>query len=172
MPTADVTWQVGGTIPGPANDPGATTRWALSDVRVPGDTTLHAVLDFASGTGFGVLFRATADGHDRMSGYSFDVDPLGGAYVVRQWVDSRPHWQTLAQTPASPTRQYGRHAMTIGLLGDSMSALVDGVVVMTIASLSEASIGTGCEPARGHRIGLQATPTADVTVESFRASQP
>ena len=32
-----------------------------------------------------------------MSGYSFDVDPLGGAYVVRQWVDNLPHWQTLAQ---------------------------------------------------------------------------
>ncbi len=168
--TADVAWQVGGTIEGPAGDPAAATRWALSDLRVPGDSTVEAVLDFAAGTGFGVLFRATADGHDRMSGYSFDVDPLGGAYVVRQWVENLPHWQTLAQTPASPTRQYGRHSMTISLVGDSMTASVDGVHVMTIASLGEASIATGCEPARGHRVGLQATPTADVTVESFRAT--
>ena len=168
--SADVAWQIGGTIEGPNGDPAAATRWALSDLRVPGDSTVQAVLDFAAGTGFGVLFRATADGHDRMSGYSFDVDPLGGAYVVRQWVENLPHWQTLAQTPASPTRQYGRHSMTISLVGDSMTASVDEVMVMTIASLSEASIATGCEPARGHRVGLQATPTADVTVESFRAS--
>ncbi|MFO7590171.1 MAG: helix-turn-helix domain-containing protein [Acidimicrobiia bacterium] len=168
--TADMAWQVGGTIEGPGGDPAAAMRWALSDLRVPGDSTIHAVLDFAAGTGFGVLFRATVDGHDRMSGYSLDVDPLGGAYVVRQWVDNLPHWQTLAQTPSSPTRLYGRHEIVIGLVGDAMTASVDGVAVMAIPSLGEASVATGCEPARGHRVGLQATPTADVTVESFRAT--
>ena len=168
--TIDVAWQVGGTIDGPGGDPAAGTRWALSDLRVPGDSTIEAALDFASGTGFGVLFRTTVDDHDRMSGYSFDVDPLGGAYVVRQWMDNLPHWQTLAQTPSTPTRLYGRHSMTISLVDDAMTASVDGVMVMTIPSLGHASIETGCEPARGHRVGLQATPTADVTVESFRAT--
>jgi transcriptional regulator with XRE-family HTH domain len=174
-------WQIGGMFPATAMaDDGALalrradTRWALSDLSAPGDVTAEAIVDVASGTGFGILFRAGLDGDDQLYGYSFDVDAIagGGSYLLRQWEANRPHWRPLAQAQVvDPSRLVGRLAVTVSLRGDSLAVDVDGERVLVVPSLSHASIELGREPCRGDRLGIQAASTAEVTVDRLSAAQ-
>ena len=76
----------------------ADERWALADVTTDADFVVEVDVDFRSGPGFGVLFRASIDDEGRMSGYSFDIDPIydGGGYLVRQWQADRELWNPIA----------------------------------------------------------------------------
>ena len=174
-------WEVGGLFPATAMaDDGALslrradTRWALSDLTAPGDVTAEAVVDFTAGAGFGILFRAGLDASGDLYGYSFDLDPVSGsgAYVVRQWEGNRPHWRPLAHTQVlDPTRVLGRRTICLAVLGDSLTVHVDGETVVTVPSLSHASIELGRQPCRGDRLGIQAAATAEVTVSRLSATQ-
>gem|GEM_PF-2585973 len=175
-------WQVGGLFPATSMaDDGALalrradTRWALSDLSAAGDLTIEVVLDYSAGAGFGVLFRASVDEHERVTGYSFDLDPStgGGGYLLQQWADNRPHWRPLVQAPMTdPTRLYGRHTITLTVQGDRLTVCVDAETVLTVAALSRASIDLGREPCRGAGLGVHAGATTELTVEAFRAAQP
>ena len=174
-------WEVGGLFPATAMaDDGALslrradTRWALSDLTAPGDVTAEAVVDFTAGAGFGILFRAGLDASGDLYGYSFDLDAVAGsgAYVVRQWEGNRPHWRPLAHTQVlDPTRVLGRRTICLAVLGDSLTVHVDGETVVTVPSLSHASIELGRQPCRGDRLGIQAAATAEVTVSRLSATQ-
>ena len=174
-------WRVGGIFPATATaDDGALAlrradaRWALADVSAPSDFVLEAAVDFTAGAGFGVLFRATVDDHDRVNGYSFDIDPIagGGRYLVRQWEDNRQHWRPLAQsTVTDPTLLFGRHALSLSLRADQLTVVVDGETVMSVPALSRCSIELGRQPCRGPHIGIQAWATTEVTVDSFRVAR-
>jgi hypothetical protein len=174
-------WQVGGLFPATAMaDDGALslqradTRWALSDLVAAGDVTAEAVVDFTAGAGFGILFRAGLDASGDLYGYSFDLDAVagGGAYVVRQWEGNRPHWRPLAHAQVlDPAQLLGRRTISLAVLGDSLTVHVDGETVVTVRSLSHASIELGRQPCRGDRLGIQAAATAEVTVSRFSATQ-
>ncbi len=174
-------WRVGGIFPATAMaDDGALAlrradaRWALADVDAPGDFTLEAVVDFTAGAGFGVLFRATVDDHERVSGYSFDIDPIagGGGYLVRQWEDNRQHWRPLAQAGVTdPTLLFGRHTVSVSLRADQLTVVVDGETVLSVPALSRCSIELGRQPCRGPHVGVQAWATTEVTIDSFRVAQ-
>jgi hypothetical protein len=174
-------WRVGGIFPATATaDDGALAlrradaRWALADVSASGDFVLEAAVDFTAGAGFGLLFRATVDDHDRVSGYSFDIDPIagGGGYLVRQWEDNRQHWRPLAQaTVTDPTLLFGRHTLSLSLRSDQLTVVVDGETVLTVPALSRCSIELGRQPCRGQHIGIQAWATTEVTVDSFRVAR-
>ncbi len=175
-------WQVGGLFPATAMaDDGALalrradTRWALSDLDAPGDFTIEAVLDYSAGAGFGILFRASIDAHERVTGYSFDVDPIAGgedSFLVRQWDDNWAHWRPIAQTTATDAADlYGRHQITLTVEGDRLGVLVDGENVLGVPALSRASIELGREPCRGGGLGVHAGATTELTVETFRAAQ-
>jgi transcriptional regulator with XRE-family HTH domain len=174
-------WRVGGIFPATATaDDGALAlrradaRWALANLRATGDFTIEADVDFAAGAGFGVLFRASVDDSERVTGYSFDVDPIagGGGYLVRQWIDNRQHWRPIANAPVTdPAMLYGRHAISLTMRGDHLSVLVDGDPVLTISALSRSSIEVGREPCRGDCIGIQAWATTEVTIDSFRVAR-
>jgi transcriptional regulator with XRE-family HTH domain len=174
-------WQLGGLFPATAMaDDGALalrradTRWALSDLEADGDFTTEAILDFSAGAAFGVLFRASLDEHERVTGYSFDVDPIsgGGGYLVRQWDDNRAHWRPIVHEPMTdPSRLYGRHVITLTVQGDRLGVFVDGENVLAVPALSRASIELGREPCRGSRLGIHAGATTELTVETFRAAQ-
>ncbi len=174
-------WQVGGLFPATTMaDDGALalrradTRWALSDLDAPGDFTVQAVVDYRAGTGFGILFRAGVDAHERVTGCSFDVDPItgGGSYLVRHWDDNRAHWHPIAQaTMTDPSELYGRHQITLTVQGDRLGVFVDGENVLTVPALSRASIELGREPCRGGALGVHAGATTELTVETFRAAQ-
>jgi transcriptional regulator with XRE-family HTH domain len=178
---ANSNWRVGGIFPATATaDDGALAlrradaRWALANLRATADFTIEANVDFSAGAGFGVLFRASVDDSDRVTGYSFDVDPIanGGGYLVRQWVDNRQHWRPIAHAPVTdPAMLYGRHTLSLTMRADQLAVLVDGDPVLSISALSRASIEVGREPCRGDRIGIQAWATTEVTIDSFRVAR-
>ena len=80
----------------------ADERWALADVIASTDFAVEVNVDLRSGPGFGVLFCADLDDEGRMSGYSFDVDPVyeGGGYLVREWRADRELWNPIAHVAA------------------------------------------------------------------------
>lgn len=174
-------WRIGGIFPATAMaDDGALAlrradaRWALADLDAPGDFTVEAIVDFSAGAGFGVLFRASVDESDRVSGYSFDIDPIagGGGYLVRQWEDNRQHWRPIAQTGVTdPTLLFGRHTVTVSLRADQLSVVVDNDTVLNVPALSRCSVELGRAPCRGSRVGVQAWATTEVTINSFRVAQ-
>ena len=179
---AGTNWQLGGLFPATSMaDDGALalhradTRWALSDLVAEGDVTIELVFDYSAGAGFGVLFRASVDERGRVTGYSFDLDPItgGGGYLLQQWADNRPHWRPIMQVPVtSPSRLYGLHMITLTVQGDRLTVWVDADTVLTVATLSRASVDLGREPCRGSGLGVHAGATTELTVDTFRAAQP
>ncbi len=177
---ASAHWQIGGIFPATAMaDDGtlalrrADARWALTDLSAPGDCVIEAAFDFRAGSGFGVVFRGSIDDGERITGYSFDVDPIagGGGYLVRLWEGSRQHWRPLAQAAVTdPAQLYGRHVVRITLRADQLTVLVDGDPVLDLPALSRCTLELGREPCRGDRVGVQAWSTTEVTVESFRVA--
>ena len=174
-------WRIGGIFPATAAaDDGtlalrrADARWALADVQAPGDFIVEAVVDFTAGVGFGVLFRAAVDDTDRISAYSFDIDPIagGGGYLLRQWEDNKQHWRPMAQASVTdPSRLFGRHLVAVTLRADQLTITVDGDAALSLPSLTRSSIELGQAPCRGSGVGVQAWATTEVTVESFRVAR-
>jgi transcriptional regulator with XRE-family HTH domain len=177
---ASAHWQVGGIFPAMAMaDDGtlalrpADARWALTDLRASGDCIIEAVVDFRAGSGFGIVFRGAVDDGDRITGYSFDIDPIagGGGYLLRLWEDSRQHWRPLVQAPVTDAAQlYGRHVVRLALRADQLTVAVDGDTVLDLPALSRATVDLGRQPCRGDRVGVQAWSTTEVTVDSFRVA--
>ncbi len=173
-------WQIGGIFPATAMaDDGtlalrrADARWALTDLHASADCIIEATVDYRAGSGFGIVFRASTDDGERITGYSFDVDPVasGGGYLVRLWDSSRQHWRPLAQAPVTdPAQLTGRHVLELTLRADQLSVRVDGEAVLAVAGLSRCTVELGKEPCRGDRVGIQAWSTTEVTVESFRVA--
>jgi hypothetical protein len=179
--TAGPDWQVGGIYPATAGADGtlslrrADVRWALADITSESDCTIEAVVDFTSGAGFGILFRASVDDAERLTSYSFDVEPAysGGSYLVRQWIESKQHPTPLAQAPvADPSILYGQRTLRLTLVGDELVVMVDDETVLTVADLGQCSTDLGCEPCNGARLGVQAGSTTEVTVDTFRVAHP
>ena len=177
---ASAHWQIGGIFPAMAMaDDGtlalrrADARWALTDLRASGDCIIEAAFDFRAGSGFGIVFRGAVDDGDRITGYSFDIDPIagGGGYLLRLWEDSRQHWRPLAQAPVTdPAQLYGRHVVRVAMRADQLTVAVDGDTVLDVPALSRATVDLGRPPCRGDRVGIQAWSTTEVTVESFRVA--
>ena len=174
-------WRVGGIFPATATaDDGALAlrradaRWAMADIEAAGDFTIEANVDFTAGAGFGVLFRCSVDATERVSGYSFDVDPIagGGGYLIRQWEDNRQHWRPLAQTPVTdPAALFGRHSISVTLRADHLTVLVDGDPVLSVPGLSRVSVELGRPPCRGGSVGIQAWATTEVTIDTFQVAR-
>jgi len=175
--TAD--WQIGGVFPATAMaDDGtlalrrADARWALTNLSADGDCIIEASYDLRTGSGFGIVFRASVT-DDRITGYSFDMDPIagGGGYLVRLWDGSRQHWRPLAHAAVTdPARLFGHHVARLTVRGDQLSVDIDDDPVLEVPALSRATLEVGREPCRGDRVGIQAWATTEVTVESFRVA--
>ena len=171
-------WQVGGMFPATAmaDDgalalPRADTRWALSDLSAPGDVIAEAVVDFTAGSGLrhplpcrprrpAISSTATRSTSTR--------SPAGAAtWCASGRRTGRTGDPSRRRRSLDPTRLLGRRTIAVSIRGDSLSVEVDGEPVLTVASLSHASIELGREPCRGDRLGIQAAAsTAEVTVGS------
>jgi hypothetical protein len=152
----------------------ADERWALADVTTTPDFIAEVDLDFRSGPGLGVLFRASVDEAGRMSGYSFDIDPIydGGGYLVRQWLADRELWNPIARVSSGdPSSMYGSLTVRLVLVDDHLTALVNGVEVLTVESLKQASVDRGREAATGDRVGVQAWSSSDLVIDTLRVAQ-
>ena len=151
----------------------ADERWALADVTTTSDFIVEVDVDFRSGPGFGVLFRASVDEAGRMSGYSFDVDPIydGGGYLVRQWSADRELWNPIARVDTGdPSAMHGALTVRLVAVDDHLTALVNGVEVLTVESLKEASVDRGREAATGDRVGVQAWSSSDLVIDTLRVA--
>ncbi|MFI5052829.1 MAG: helix-turn-helix domain-containing protein [Acidimicrobiia bacterium] len=178
---AGIDWQLGNALPlvevrgeGALVMRRADERWALADLTTPQDCTVEVDVDFRSGPGLGVLFRASVDDAGRMSGYSFDIDPIydGGGYLVRQWQSDRELWNPIARVSAGdPTSMTGALTVRLVLEGDHLVALVNGAEVLTVESLAQASAERGREAARGDRVGVQAWSSSDLVIETLRVAE-
>ena len=152
----------------------ADERWALADVTTSPDFAVEVDVDFRSGPGLGVLFRAGTDDAGRMSGYSFDIDPIydGGGYLVRQWQSDRELWNPIARVGAAdPTSMYGPLTVRLVVTGDHLAALVNGVEVLTVENLKQASADRGREAADGDRVGVQAWSSSDLVIDTLRVAE-
>jgi transcriptional regulator with XRE-family HTH domain len=152
----------------------ADERWALADVTTTPDFALEVEVDFRSGPGFGVLFRASADDAGRMSGYSFDVDPIheGGSYLVRQWQADRELWNPIARVAASdPASMHGVLTIRVVVIDDTVHASVNGERVLAVESLKQACADRNREPANGDRVGIQAWSSSDLVIETLRVAE-
>jgi transcriptional regulator with XRE-family HTH domain len=177
--TAGTEWELGNALPlvevraqGALVMRRADERWALADLRCSDDFAVEVVLEFRSGPGFGVLFRAdVADG--RMSGYSFDLDPIydGGSFLVRQWLGDRELWNPIAHVAApDPAALYGHLTVRLEVAGARVVALVNGVPVLSVEDLGEASAERGRDAATGDRVGVQAWSSSDLVIETLRVA--
>jgi hypothetical protein len=152
----------------------ADERWALADVVGTTDFALEVYVDFRSGPGFGVLFRAETDAEGRMSGYSFDIDPVyeGGGYLVREWKADRELWNPIAHvTAANPQELHGLVAVRLTVDDDRLVAAVNGEHVLTVDSLKQASADRGREGASGNRVGIQAWSSSDLVIDELRVAE-
>jgi transcriptional regulator with XRE-family HTH domain len=179
--TAGPDWQLGNALPlvevrgqGALVMRRADERWALADVTTTPDFVVEVDVDFRSGPGFGVLFRAGTDDEGRMSGYSFDIDPIydGGGYLVRQWQADRELWNPIARVAsADPTSMYGTLTVRLVATGDQLVAVVNGVEVLTVENLKQASADRGREAATGDRVGVQAWSSSDLVIDTLRVAE-
>jgi transcriptional regulator with XRE-family HTH domain len=149
----------------------ADERWALADLTAPVRYALEVDLELRSGPGFGVLFRSAVDEDGRMSGYSFDLDPLyeGGGYLVRQWQGDRELWNPIAKVAApDPSTMYGRLTVRLVIDGDRLVASVNGTQVMRVEDLGDASRERGRDAPEGVRVGVQAWSSSDLVIDTLR----
>jgi hypothetical protein len=152
----------------------ADERWALADVRSARSFALEVEVDFRAGPGFGVLFRATTDDDGRMSGYSFDVDPIheGGSYLIRQWQGDRELWNPIAHVPApDPSEMHGALTLRVVVIGDAVTACVNGVTLLRVDSLERACATRNREPVTGDRVGIQAWSSSDLVIDTLRVAE-
>jgi hypothetical protein len=178
--TAGPDWQLGNALPlvevrgqGALVMRRADERWALADVTTPADCVIEAEVDFRSGPGLGVLFRASVDDEGRMSGYSFDIDPIydGGGYLVRQWQADRELWNPIARVSGDdPSAMYGTLLVRLVVEGEHLSASVNGVEVLSVENLKQASADRGRDAANGDRVGVQAWSSSDLVIDTVRVA--
>jgi transcriptional regulator with XRE-family HTH domain len=171
-------WDTGGIFPRAVVDDEvplqhADTQWALVDARAPDDIKIEAVVDFSAGAGFGVLFRASIDDAARISGYAFEIDPApgSGGYLLRAWSDDRQHWCPLSRAIVTePRRMFGHHTIEVNVVGDRVTAAVDGDQVLVIPSLIGTTSRLGLEPCAGSSVGVLSRATTEITVDTFRVA--
>ena len=182
--TAGTDWQLGNALPlvevqgqGGLVMRRADERWALADVTTSPDFVAEVEVDFRSGPGLGVLFRASTDDEGRMSGYSFDIDPIydGGGYLVRQWQADRELWNPIARVSGDdPAAMYGTLLVRLEIAGEHFTALdqrrrgADGRepeagVGRPWAATVRAATGSACR--RGRRRTSSSTPCASPPAE-------
>ena len=178
--TAGPDWQLGNALPlvevrgqGGLVMRRADERWALADVTTSADFVAEVEVDFRSGPGLGVLFRASTDHEGRMSGYSFDIDPIydGGGYLVRQWQADRELWNPIARVRGDdPGSMHGTLLVRLELVGEHLRAVVNGVEVLTVENLAQASVERGRDAASGDRVGVQAWSSTDLVIDTVRVA--
>lgn len=121
--------------------------------------------NLSSGWGYGLMFRAelTPNG---MTGYVFQYDPgySPGAFIIRKWVNGRELNPPIAVARAPSYDWYGEpHDIRVDVKGNTFTAYVDGVAVLTAADSTYTSGGSGLRTWDNTRVcfdqfGMQTLP--------------
>lgn len=131
-----------------------TQPWPSSDVTILGSGTLTGT----NANGYAIWFRVTRSGGSVASGNAFQVDPgySGGAYILRAWLNNAETRPLAVKVVAGMNATQAR-SFSLIVRGDSLRAIVDGVVVLEVPSLSAAltSISYGGSPPSGSDVGVR-----------------
>jgi Flp pilus assembly pilin Flp len=129
------------------------TSMTFNNCSMNSDETDYVInLDGASlksGQGYGVFFRASNTEPDRygyvhQNGYSFQYDPGSGGFVFEKWVKGNHIYPPLAVVKAKNYNWYNQPKdVKVVVKGDTFSAYVDGVLVLTAKDSSYSQGGTG-----------------------------
>ena len=65
----------------------------------------------------------------------------------------------------------GSLTVRLEVTGDQLTAVVNGVEVLTVESLKQASADRGREAAAGDRVGIQAWSSSDLVINSLRVAE-
>jgi general secretion pathway protein G len=110
------------------------------------DGTLSVSSTFSRGNGYGIWLRTALVGGAINSGFTFQWDKgYGNKFVLRLWGPERFSSYLECSVPVSvapipPAMLDARpHTVSITLSGQSLTASVDGTVVMTVADLTSAA---------------------------------
>ena len=66
---------------------------------------------------------------------------------------------------------YGPLTVRLEVTGDRLIALVNGVEVLTVENLKQASADRGREAADGDRVGVQAWSSSDLVIDTLRVAE-
>jgi hypothetical protein len=123
---------------------GAATMTNLQPMGADG--TLSVTSTFSRGNGYGIWLRSALVGGAINSGFTFQWDVgYGNKFVLRLWGPERftPYLECsvpVAAVPIPSAMLNARpHSVSITLSGQSLTASVDGTVVMTVDNLTSAS---------------------------------
>jgi len=106
--------------------------------------TLNDV-NLSSGAGYGIVFRAE-NPPNGMTGYVFQYDPgySPGSFIIRKWVNGRELSAPIAVAKAPGYSWYNTpRDIKVVVKGDTFTAYVDGVQVLTAKDSSYATGGAG-----------------------------
>jgi hypothetical protein len=137
-----------GTVSGGSYCPSSYTRLLNTCSTSTGSSDYTVKLNGAnltSGSGYGIAFRAenTPSG---MTGYVFQYDPgySPGAFIIRKWANGRELNPPIAVKNAPGYDWYGEpHDLSLDVKGDTFTAYVDGIAVLTATDSTYTSGGTG-----------------------------
>lgn len=117
----------------------------LNTTELPDD--YKVTMDMAqliSGDGYGLMFRLS-ESQSRFTGYSFQVDHgYGNKFVFRRFDKSGELGKPLAVgTPPAGFDMNGEHKVEVAVNGDTFTAYIDGVEVLTASDSTYTSGSTG-----------------------------
>lgn len=127
------------TTPGTAAIVMNARPWSGPDMTLATTAALIRPDPSTKDGGYALWVRATTNQYGQIeSGYTFQVDPgQGNRFNVRVWNNQKQAAAPLVSVPFpagfDPTAP---HAVSVSVVGDRLVATVDGVAVLTIASLS------------------------------------
>jgi hypothetical protein len=134
----------------------------ISDL--PNDYVITTTAQLLDGKGFGIMFRLTPDGNN-YGGYSFQLDPgYGNKLVLRKFVQngvevSKP---IAVANPPAGFDFYAEHEVKVSVIGNTFTAYIDGVKVMTAIDDTYPSGGAG----------LRSWSASNMKADDFTISEP
>jgi len=97
----------------------------------------------SNGKGYGIFFRASDAGLGT-NGYVFQYDAGAGDFVIRKWVNGREIYPTLAHVQYPSIKFLGsKHSLSVQVVGDTFTGMVDGQPVITATDDTYTSGGAG-----------------------------
>ena len=113
--------------------------------NVPSDYVINTTAQLVSGSGYGVMFRLTQSGSN-FGGYCFQLDPgYGNKFVLRKYSSNGSEISTpiAVANPPAGFDFYASHNVSVSVVGNTYTAYVDGVKVMTASDSTYTSGGAG-----------------------------
>ena len=90
---------------------------------------------------------------------------------MRQWEANRELWNPIAHVPSDdPATMHGRLTLRLVVTNERLVASVNGVEVLSVENLKQASADRGREAAAGARVGVQAWSSSDLVIETLRVA--